>query len=145
MNWEAMFKLGSAGIGGLIGYLFGGWTGLLPILLVLMVIDQASGLMASYFEGKLSSKVGSRGIAKKVMILFIIIACHFIDAVSQKQGIYTGAIVRDGAIVFYLANELLSLIENAGRIGVPLPPKLVNAVAVLKNNVATFDKREGNK
>ncbi|MCU7525660.1 MAG: phage holin family protein [Ignavibacteria bacterium] len=132
MNWAATFKVGVTVVGGGIGYLFGGWTGLLPILLVLMCIDQVSGLLASYFEGKLSSKVGFNGISKKVMVLFIIMVCHFIDQVCKNQGIYSGAVVRDGAIIFYLANEILSFIENAGRMGIPLPSGLVNAVAILK-------------
>jgi toxin secretion/phage lysis holin len=132
MNWEIIFKVGLTSIGGSIGYLFGGWTGLLPILLVAMVIDQTSGLMASYVEGKLSSKVGFVGIMKKVMILCIIVVCNLVDQVFIISDIYSGNIVRDGAIVFYLGNELLSFVENAGRMGVPLPSQLTNAVAVLK-------------
>lgn len=132
MNWEMIFKTSATTVGGAIGYLFGGWTGLLPILLVFMVIDQVSGLLASYVEGKLSSKVGFKGIAKKVMILFIIVVCTLIDHAFNIQGVYTGLIVRDGAIFFYLGNELLSFVENAGRMGIPLPTQLTNAVAVLK-------------
>jgi toxin secretion/phage lysis holin len=132
MNWDFLFKTSMVGIGGGIGYLFGGWTGLLPILLVAMVIDQTSGLMASYVEGKLSSKVGFVGIMKKVMILCIIVVCNLVDQAFIISDIYSGNIVRDGAIVFYLGNELLSFVENAGRMGVPLPAQLTNAVAVLK-------------
>jgi toxin secretion/phage lysis holin len=132
MNWEIIFKVGLTSIGGGIGWIFGGWTGLLPILLVFMVIDQTSGLLASYVEGKLSSKVGFRGIAKKIMILCVVVVCNLIDQAFILQDIYSGQIVRDGAIVFYLGNELLSFIENAGRMGVPLPAQLINAVAVLK-------------
>jgi toxin secretion/phage lysis holin len=132
MNWATIFKIILAGIGGGIGYLFGGWGGLLPILFVFMVIDQGSGLLASYFGGELSSKVGFKGIAKKVMILCIIVVCNLIDQIFIIQGVYDGQIVRDGALVFYLGNELLSIIENAGRMGVPLPAQLINAVAVLK-------------
>ena len=127
-----IFKVGVTGIGGLVGYLFGGWSGLLPVLLVFMVVDQVSGLLASYFEGKLSSKVGFRGIAKKVMILCVIVVCNLVDQVFVSQGAYQGSIVRDGGILFYLWNELLSFVENAGRMGIPLPSQLTNAVAVLK-------------
>jgi toxin secretion/phage lysis holin len=132
MNWAVTFKALLAVVGGVVGYLFGGWGGLLPILLVLMVIDQVSGLLASFVEGKLSSKVGFKGISKKVMVLLIIIVCHFIDLLCAKQGIFNGPIIRDGAIMFYLWNEVLSFIENAGRMGVPLPAQLTNAVEVLK-------------
>jgi toxin secretion/phage lysis holin len=131
-SMELLWKLSLAGIGGGIGYLFGGWTGLLPILLVFMVIDQLTGLLASFIEGKLSSKVGFKGIIKKVVILCVIVTCNLIDQAFIIQGIYEGQIVRDGAVFFYLGNELLSFIENAGRAGVPLPVQLTNAVAVLK-------------
>lgn len=129
---ETLWKLSLALIGGGIGWLFGGWSGLLPILLVFMVIDQVSGLLASYIEGKLNSKVGFKGIAKKVLILCVIVTCNLIDQAFIAQGTYSGQIVRDGAIFFYIGNEVLSFIENAGRAGVPLPAQLTNAVAVLK-------------
>ena len=132
MNWEVLFKVGVTGIGGSIGYLFGGWSGLLPVLLIFMVIDQFSGLLASYIEGKLSSKVGAKGIAKKIFILCVIIVAHLIDVILSESGMYDGQMVREAAVFFYLGNELLSFVENAGRIGIPLPEQLKNAVAVLK-------------
>lgn len=132
MNWDTIFKVGTTGIGASVGYLFGGWSGLLPILLVFMVIDQVSGLLASYVEGKLSSKVGTRGIAKKIFILCVIVVANGIDQVLATSGMYDGQVVREAAIFFYLGNELLSFVENAGRMGVPLPAQIVNAVAVLK-------------
>lgn len=132
MNWEMIFKVGTTGIGASVGYLFGGWSGLLPILLVFMVIDQISGLLASYVEGKLSSKVGTRGIAKKILILCVIVVANGIDQALATSGMYEGQMVRDAAVFFYLGNELLSFVENAGRMGVPLPSQLTNAVAVLK-------------
>jgi toxin secretion/phage lysis holin len=127
MNWEMMFKVGTTGIGALLGYLFGGWSLLLQILLTFMVIDYVSGMIASYIKGELSSKIGFKGIAKKVMILFIVVAAHLLDQVLN-----TGQAVRDGVIFFYMGNELLSFVENAGRMGVPLPAQLTNAVAILK-------------
>lgn len=127
-----IFKSGVTVIGGGLGYLFGGWSGLLPVLLIFMVIDQTSGLLASYIEGKLSSKVGTKGIAKKVFILCVIVVAHLIDQVLSASGMYDGQMVREAAVFFYLGNELLSFVENAGRMGVPLPAQLTNAVAVLK-------------
>jgi toxin secretion/phage lysis holin len=127
MNWELLFKGGITILGGAVGFLFGGWGGLLPILLVAMAIDQCSGLMASYVEGKLSSKVGFKGIFKKVTTLCVVVLAHQIDLAFN-----TGSTVRDASIFFYIGNELLSFVENAGRMGVPLPAQLVNAVAVLK-------------
>jgi toxin secretion/phage lysis holin len=127
MNWGIVFKVIVAGAGGFIGFLFGGWSVLLQILLTFMVIDYFSGVIAAYIEGKLSSKVGFQGIAKKVVILCIVVVSHMID-----QTLGTKDTIRDAVIFFYLGNELVSFIENAGRMGVPLPAQLTNAVAILK-------------
>jgi toxin secretion/phage lysis holin len=128
MNWGLTFKTFLVLVGGGFGYLFGGVSVLLQVLLAFMFIDWFSGLIASYVEGKLSSKVGYVGIAKKVMILAIIVLSHFID-----NAMHLGNTVRDGVIFFYLGNESLSFVENAGRMGVPLPAQLINAVQVLKS------------
>ncbi len=86
-----------------------------------------TGLLASAYEGKLSSKIGFRGIAKKVMIFAIVAVAHLIDtAIGENH------LIRDVAIYFYLANELLSILENAGRTGLPVPSQIKNAVLVLK-------------
>jgi toxin secretion/phage lysis holin len=127
MNWGITFKLILAGLGGFVGWTLGGWSVLLQVLLTFMVIDYLSGMMASYVEGKLSSKIGFKGIAKKVMILFIVVVSHLID-----QAFGTSNTIRDAVIFFYLGNEALSFIENAGRMGVPLPAQLTNAVEILK-------------
>lgn len=132
MNWETIFKVIASGLGSFVTYLYGGWGGLLPILLLFMCIDQVTGLLASYIEGKLSSRVGGKGIARKVIILGIIAVCYLIDKSFAQTGSYEGQMVMDGAILFYLVNEVLSFVENVGRIGIPLPAQLTNAVAVLK-------------
>lgn len=127
MSWEMIFKLAIGTIGGFVGYLFGGWSVLLQVLITFIIIDQVTGWFASYIEGTMSSKVGFKGIAKKVTILFVVAVAHLLD-----QAFGTGQTIRDAVIFFYLGNELLSFIENAGRMGVPLPTQLTNAVAVLK-------------
>lgn len=132
MNWELIYKLGITGIGGFFGYLFGGWGGLVLILLSLMLVDYITGNIASWVEGTLSSKVGFKGIAKKVTILFVVVVANLIDQALISAGLIEGQIVRDATIFFYIGNEVLSFFENVGRMGVPLPTQLTNAVAVLK-------------
>ncbi|PWK16049.1 phage holin family protein [Tumebacillus permanentifrigoris] len=127
MNWETPLKLGSAAGGGVVGYLFGGWYFLLSALLALVVIDYATGMLAAGKEGNLNSKVGTRGIPKKITMLLLVAVAHLIDGVLG-----TGNSMRDAAAYFYIANELLSIIENAGRLGAPVPDVLVRAVQVLK-------------
>ena len=115
-------------IGGAVAsYLFGGWTHLLSILLTFVAIDYVSGVAAAAKEGTLRSDVGLWGIAKKVMIFGIVAVAHLIDTALGD-----GNLFRDTAIFFYLANELLSMIENAGRLGAPIPPILQKAVEVLR-------------
>jgi toxin secretion/phage lysis holin len=125
-KWEIIHKIGSIGTGLIVGW-FGGWSVLLQILFTLTIIDYLSGLLASGVEGKLSSKVGFRGIAKKIMIFVMVAVGHLIDlAIGQ------GSMIQDGIIFFYAGNEILSIIENAGRTGLPVPDQIKSAVDVLK-------------
>ena len=123
-----MFKTAVAVGGAAASYLFGGWSSLLGILLAFVVIDYVSGVVAAALEGKLNSEIGLRGIAKKVMIFAIVAAAHLVDQALGGQS----NLFRDAAIFFYLANELLSITENAGRMGLPIPKKIVEAIDVLK-------------
>jgi toxin secretion/phage lysis holin len=100
---------------------------LLQILVAFVIIDYVSGLLASATEGKLSSKIGFRGIAKKLMIFCLVAAGHLVD-----RAIGDGHIIGDTVIFFYLGNELLSILENAGRTGLPVPNQIKNAVQILK-------------
>jgi toxin secretion/phage lysis holin len=127
MSWDIFYKFGATGTGALVGYLFGGWSVLLQILVAFVIIDYVSGLLASATEGKLSSKIGFRGIAKKLMIFCLVAAGHLVD-----RAIGDGHIIGDTVIFFYLGNELLSILENAGRTGLPVPNQIKNAVQILK-------------
>jgi toxin secretion/phage lysis holin len=127
MNWEAFYKTGATITGGFIGWAFGGWSVLLQVLLALAVIDYITGLLASGVEGKLSSKIGFKGIAKKLMIFFLVAVGHLIDKMVGD-----GSMVQNAIIFFYAGNELLSITENAGRIGLPVPQQIKNTVQVLK-------------
>jgi toxin secretion/phage lysis holin len=127
MNWEIFYKTGAAISGAVVGYLFGGWSVLLQILLTFVVIDYISGLLASGVEGKLSSKVGFKGIAKKIMIFCLVAVGHLVD-----KAVGEGHVVSDTIVFFYLGNEGLSILENAGRTGLPVPNQIKNAVQILK-------------
>lgn len=118
--------------GATASFLFGGWSSLLSILLAFVVIDYLSGVVAAGKEGKLSSEVGLWGIARKVAIFAVVAVAHLIDTALGDAHLF-----RDAAIFFYLANEVLSIIENAGRIGVPVPDKLKNAVDILNGKSET--------
>jgi len=114
-------------LGSLAAYLWGGWSAMLGVLLAFVAIDYITGVLAAGHEGKLSSKVGFRGIGKKIAIFALVAVAHLIDAATGNANI-----VRDAAIFFYLANELLSIIENVGTIGVPIPEIFIKAVEIFK-------------
>lgn len=126
-RWDLVYKFGLSGIGGIIGYLYGGWSQLLSILLAFVVADYVTGIMAGYTEGKLSSKIGFRAIPKKIMIFVLVAVAHLIDSTLGENHLF-----RDATIFFYLGNELISILENAGRMGVPVPEQLRKAIQVLK-------------
>ncbi len=114
--------------GSIVSYLYGSFDSLLMIFTGLVIIDYLSGLIASGIEGNLSSQIGFKGIAKKIMIFALIAVAHFVD-----QLLGNNHLIRDATIFFYMANELLSIIENAGRLGIPIPDFLKNAVNILRN------------
>ena len=127
MEFRDIFRYIAAIGGSLVTYLFGGWSALIKILVAFVVIDYVTGVLAAAYHGKLDSNIGLKGIAKKVFI-FIIVACgHLVDNAMGTQDI-----VRDAAIYFYIANELLSILENAGNVGLPVPDILKNSIDTLK-------------
>ncbi|HFZ9532335.1 TPA: holin family protein [Streptococcus agalactiae] len=119
-------------IGGLIGSIFGEVDGFFFALMIFIAIDYITGLMAAAVEKRLASNIGFKGIFKKIAILFLVSVGHLIDTEIIKQG---GAI-RTMVIFFYLSNEGLSILENAVRIGLPIPEK---QQALLKQ----FNEKEG--
>ena len=109
-----------AAAGAYIGYFLGGWDGFLYALVAFVVIDYLTGVMVAILEKRLSSEVGFRGIFKKVLLFSLVSIGHIIDS----KLIQTGSGIRTAVIFFYLSNEGISIIENAAKIGLPIPEKL---------------------
>ena len=124
---ENLYKSIIAVGGAAASYFFGGWSALLSVLLTFVVLDYVTGFLAAAKEGKLNSEVGLWGIAKKVAIFFVVAVAHLVDTTLGDAHLF-----RDAAIFFYLANELLSITENTGRLGVPIPTAIQRAVEVLR-------------
>lgn len=120
-------KAAAAIVGSLYSWIYGEWSQIFGVLILVVIADYLSGIAASAVEGKISSRIGYVGIIKKLGIFLIIAMAHHLDGVFGD----TNAL-RDAAIFFYVANELISVAENAGRIGLPLPPSITNVIAVLK-------------
>ena len=108
------------GVGGWLGYFLGGCDGLLYALVLFVVVDYITGVMCAAADHKLSSEVGFRGICRKVLIFLLVGIGHVLDA----QIIGTGSVLRTAVIFFYLSKEGVSLLENAGHLGLPIPEKL---------------------
>ena len=127
---------GVACIGAAIASLFGGWNGAMTTLVILMFIDYITGIIvAGVFHnspkcsgGALSSAVGFKGICRKFVILLIVVVACRVDLLLETN------IIRDATCIGFCANELVSITENAGLMGIPLPRKLVEAIEVLRGD-----------
>ena len=107
-------------VGGWLGYFLGGCDGLLYALIAFVVIDYITGVMCAIINRELSSAVGFKGIFRKVLIFLLVGIANIIDV----QVIGTGAVLRTAVIFFYISNEGVSLLENAGHLGLPIPERV---------------------
>ena len=135
MNELKTYVLGACALlGGLFGQLFGGWTAALGTLIFCMAVDYVTGLIvAGVFHtsdktpgGGLESRAGWKGLCRKGVTLLIVLVASRVDLALGT------AFVRDAVIVGYIVNEVISIIENAGLMGVPIPEALVHAVDALQ-------------
>lgn len=125
---ETTLKTIIAATGGFIAYYLGGFNSLLTALITLIVIDYITGITAAWYEKKLNSYVGLRGIVKKVMMLFLVAVAVQIDIVTKTNGL-----MRSAVICFMLANEGLSILENLTRMDIGIPPIIKQALETLKS------------
>jgi toxin secretion/phage lysis holin len=124
--------IGAVGSG--IAALFGGWDTGLVSLLIFMGLDYVSGLVvAGVFHksnktatGSLESKAGWKGLCRKCMTLVFVLVAYRLDLVIETN------YIRDAVIIAFMANELISLVENAGLMGIPLPAVITKAIDILQ-------------
>ena len=114
------FQLIFTAMGGYMGWFLGGVDGFMYALITFVVIDYLTGLMVAVLERRLSSEIGFRGIFKKVLIFTFVGIGNIIDVHLLKNG----SAIRTAVIFFYISNEGISIIENAAKIGLPIPQKL---------------------
>lgn len=136
--WNTIQLVFSA-LGGWIGYFLGGCDGLLYALIVFVVIDYITGVMCAIINKQLSSEVGFKGIFRKVLIFLLVGIANIIDV----QVIGTGAVLRTAVIFFYISNEGVSLLENAGHLGLPIPEKIKTVLEQLHDRAE--NGKEGNE
>ena len=126
---DNIFKNIMAGICTVLSFLFGDMEGLMVAMIALIILDYISGVIAAAVEERLSSEVGAKGIAKKIFMLLIVALANIVDI----NVIGDGHVLKTVTVVFYICNECISLIENAGRIGVPVPKKLLDVLEQLRD------------
>ena len=136
--WNTIQLIFSA-VGGWLGYFLGGCDGLLYALIAFVVIDYITGVMCAIINRELSSAVGFKGIFRKVLIFRPVGFANIIDV----QVIGTGAVLRTAVIFFYISNEGVSLLENAGHLGLPIPEKIKTVLEQLHDRAE--NGKEGNE
>lgn len=125
-----------AAIGGAFAFFWGGLDNLLIALIVFAAVDYATGVLAAIIKKRLNSRVGFKGIAKKVLMFLIVGIANIVDV----RLIQTGTAFRTATIIFYLANEGVSLLENSARCGLPIPKKLKDILTQLHDSEKETEK-----
>jgi len=128
------FKVTFAVICGYLSFALGGCDTVLKTLIYLAVADYITGVIVAIYKREISSKIGYKGICKKAMMFFIVALANFVDNAVGAE------IVRNITIVFYISNEGISILENADKMGVPVPQKIREVLKQFKEN-----KKEGDK
>ena len=130
-------------VGGFIASLFGGWDAALVTLIIFMGVDYLTGLIvAGVFHnsektetGTLESRAGWKGLCRKgVSLLVVLVACR-LDLVIGSN------FIRDSVVIAFIANETLSIVENAGLMGIPIPAVIARAIDVLKKKAESEDEK----
>ena len=140
---KSFFLIGLGAIGSVISELFGGWTSAMTTLVIFMLIDYITGiLVAAVFkksnkteDGGLESKAGWKGLIRKFSTLLIVLISIRLDI------IFNTTIISNCVVFTFLANELLSLLENVGLMGIPLPAVLTEMISVLNKKGESYVKR----
>jgi toxin secretion/phage lysis holin len=128
LSWGTVAAAVSGTVGSIATFAFGGWSDALALLLVAMGIDYVTGIASALRRKQLSSGAGFWGLARKGLILLIVLLAHRIDLLLDS-----GDMAMAGAIYFYVVNELISIAENYGELGLPFPDRLRALIAALKD------------
>ena len=138
-----MFKLGliTSAIGIPLAFLFGTWTPLMGVLLVLIALDIITGITKGFYDKALRSRKMHQGMIRKAMIFAVLILANMID-ISLFGGL---PVAKTGILSFYIGMEGLSILENLGQMGVPLPAFIKKYLLVLRDKGQTLKETDENK
>ncbi len=132
-------------IGGFIAAVFGGWSASLTTLCIFMAVDYITGLIvAGVFKksektetGGLESRAGWKGLCRKGVTLIVVLVAARLDLVMGST------VIKDGVVIAFIVNETISIVENAGLMGIPIPGVIMRAIDVLKKKADTDDRKDG--
>lgn len=131
-------------VGSVIASLFGGWDAALVTLVIFMAIDYVTGLLvAGVFHnsgktenGALESRAGWKGLCRKCITLLMVLVATCLDLVTGTN------FIRDAVVIAFIANETISIVENAGLMGINIPPAITSAIEVLKKKSDSVDNTD---
>lgn len=128
MKWDRIFECMAAAAGAVVGFLFGEVTGLFWAMIAFMAVDYVTGVLVAVVNKNLSSEIGFRGLVKKFLILVFVAMGHIVDTYV----IGSGSALMSAVMLFFIANEGVSIIENAVGLGMPVPKKLREVLEQLR-------------
>lgn len=132
--WNGI-QLVFAVIGGWMGWFLGECDGLMYALIAFVIADYVTGVMYAVSDKRLSSEVGFKGICRKVLIFVLVGMANILD----MHVIGTGCVLRTAVLFFYISNEGVSVLENAGHLGLPVPARLLNVLEQLHEDAEQED------
>lgn len=122
----------------LFAFLYGDITPLFWAVITFMVLDYITGVIVAIVRKELSSEIGFKGLAKKFLILIFIALAHILDV----NVLNTYPVLQSAVMMFFIANEGISLVENAAKLGLPIPSKFLDILKQLKKQGETEEKEE---
>ena len=132
--WNGI-QLVFAVIGGWLGWFLGECDGLMYALIAFVIADYVTGVMCAVSDKQVSSEVGFKGICRKVLIFVLVGMANILD----MHVIGTGCVLRTAVLFFYISNEGVSVLENAGHLGLPVPARLLNVLEQLHEDAEQED------
>lgn len=151
MTWDKVTKVMAAAAGAVVG-LFGGWDTMMMVLAAFMAIDYLTGLLAGILgkssktpTGHIDSAIAWKGLVKKCGELIAVIVGVLLDKLAMESIGYSAPIFRSGLILYIIATEGISILENLGAIDVPLPPFVLKALEQLQKKAVPPDPEEDDR
>lgn len=123
------FSLGFSIVGGICMKLLGGWDVLLYVLIAVMVLDYITGVIKGVYQSRLSSEIGFKGLLKKIVVLAVVAVAALAQNLIGEQ-----LPIREIVIMFFIANEGISVLENAAVLYPKIPQKLKDVLLQLRDN-----------